>query len=357
MSILYNYGLTDRFSNEATLYPDLAIARITSQHRGHYRIVCENGTMLAEISGKFRYETTDIVDYPTVGDFVMVSMQNSHSNAIIQKVLTRKSIFVRTAVGVSGQVQSVASNIDTVFICMSLNNNFNLSRLERYLSVAWDSGATPVVLLTKADLCNNLEEMVYEVERVSSFSDVVAISVYDEDIEQKLSKYLKEGSTSAFIGSSGVGKSTLINKLMHEEVLATSDIGKADKGRHTTTDREMFLLSTGGVLIDTPGMRELGVDSVDLERTFDDIEELASHCKFKNCTHTNEPECAILEALKNGTLEQRRFENYIKLKNEAGYDGLNAKQIEVKKLERITKDIGGMKNMRKFAKQQRNNKI
>lgn len=356
MDFLNNYGFTERFLNEATMYPDLSIARIIGQYRGLYKIVTEYGEMQAEISGKFRFKVTDLAKFPTVGDFVMVGLNVSGGNAIIHHVLTRKSVFLRTAVGISGQAQSVAANIDTVFICMSLNNNFNLNRLERYLSVAWDSGATPVVLLTKSDLCENLQKATKEVERVSSFSDVIPLSVYDENVEHKLSKYLKPGSTSAFIGSSGVGKSTLINRILGEDVLATSDIGKADKGRHTTTGREMFPAPFGGVLIDTPGMRELGAQSADLGKAFDDIEELASRCKFNDCTHTNEPGCAILEALSNGTLDRRRFENYCKLKIEAGYDGLNAKEIEVKKLERMFRDVGGIKNMRKFVEERRKNK-
>ncbi len=356
MNLLNDYGLTDRFSNEATLYPDLTLARITAQYRGLYKIVTEHGEMQAEISGKFRYETTELAKFPTVGDFVMVSVDCSESNAIIHHVLTRKSVFLRTAVGVSGQAQSMAANIDTVFICMSLNNNFNLSRLERYLSVAWDSGATPVVLLTKSDLCYDLATAVDDVERVSSFSDVIPLSAFDDNVEDKLSKYLNAGTTSAFIGSSGVGKSTLINKLLGEDMLATSGIGKSDKGRHTTTGREMFPSHFGGVLIDTPGMRELGAESADLGKTFDDIEELVNRCKFHDCTHVNEPGCAILEALDNGTLDHRRFQNYCKLKTEAGYDGLHSKEIEVKKLDRMFKDVGGMKNMRKFAKEQRKHK-
>lgn len=356
MNLLNNYGLTERFSQEATMYPQLSLARITAQYRGIYKIITEYGERQAEISGKFRYETTELAKFPTVGDFVMVSMDNRESSAIIHHVLTRKSVFLRTAVGLRGQAQSVAANIDIVFICMSLNHNFNLSRLERYLSVAWDSGATPVVLLTKSDLCDDLQKAVKAVEHVSSFSDVIPLSVFDQNIEQKLSKYLKTSTTSAFIGSSGVGKSTLINKLLGEEILATADTGKADKGRHTTTGREMFPSPFGGVLIDTPGMRELGAESVDLGKTFDEVEELASRCKFHDCAHINEPGCAILEALDNGTLDPRRFRNYAKLKTEAGYDGLKAKEIEVKKLERMFKDVGGMKNIRKFAKQQRKNK-
>ncbi|MGL5258843.1 MAG: ribosome small subunit-dependent GTPase A [Lachnospiraceae bacterium] len=350
MELMKKYGLTNRFLNEATMYPDFILARIVAQYRGFYKIITENGEMQAEVSGKFRFEHTLLEQFPTVGDYVMVSFENHISNAIIHHILTRKSVFQRTAVGVHGQRQSVAANIDVVFICMSLNYNFNLSRLERYLSVAWDSGATPVVLLTKSDLCENLQETVEKVERVSAFADVIALSAYDDDIEKKLSEYLKLGMTSAFIGSSGVGKSTLINKLLGKEVLATSEIGRADKGRHTTTGRELFATSFGGVLIDTPGMRELGAESADFEKVFDDIEELATQCKFHDCTHTKEPGCAILDALERGTIEERRFQNYCKLKIETGYDGLTAKEIETKKLERMFKDVGGMKNKRKFTK-------
>lgn len=286
----------------------------------------------------------------------MVSSEGLGSNAIIHHVLTRKSIFLRTAVGVSGQAQPVAANIDIVFICMSLNNNFNLSRLERYLSVAWDSCATPVILLTKADLCEDLPKAVSEVERVSAFSDVVPLSIFDEGIIEKLERYLINNTTSAFIGSSGVGKSTLINKLLGSQALSTQEIDKADKGRHTTTGKELFPSPFGGVLIDTLGMRELGAESANLSQTFDDIQELAHGCKFTNCTHKNEPGCLILKALADGTLDQRRFNSYLKLKTEASYDGLGAKEIEVKKLERMFKDVGGMKNMRKFSKEKRKRK-
>ena len=356
MNYLEKYGVTSRFKDQATLYPQLLLARVMAQHRGLYKIVTETGEYQAEISGKFRYETSEMAKFPTVGDFVMISQPNYESNVVIHEILPRKSVFLRTAVGVSGQAQSVASNIDTVFICMSLNNNFNLSRLERYLSVAWDSGATPVILLTKSDLAVNISETLKAVEKVSGFCDVIPLSMMEDDVAHKLEKYLTAEKTSAFIGSSGVGKSTLINRLIGKDVLLTSEVGRADKGRHTTTGREMFSSPLGGVLIDTPGMRELGVESVDLAKTFDDIEQLATQCRFNNCTHTNEPDCEILKALDNGEIDQRRLDSYFKLKNEAGYEGLGAKEIEVKKLERMFKDVGGMKNMRKFAKEQKKRK-
>ncbi len=352
MSLLSEFGVTERFLNEASSYPELMLARITAQFRGLYKIITDNGEMQAEISGKLRYETTQLAAFPAVGDFVMVSSAQQESNVIIHHVLTRKSLFVRTAVGVTGQSQSVAANIDTVFICMSLNNNFNLSRLERYLSVAWDSGATPVILLTKSDLCEHLQDAIEQAERVSLFSDVIAISAFDDNIREKLSKYLKSGTTSAFIGSSGVGKSTLINKLLGDEVSTTASIGKADKGRHTTTGREMFSSPFGGVLIDTPGMRELGAESADLGKTFDDIEQLERDCNFSDCTHTSEPGCAVIAAIENGLLDQRRFNSYIKLKKESGYEGLSSRQIEEKKFERF----GGVKKMRKIGKELRDAK-
>ncbi len=345
MNILEKYGLSDRFKSEASQYAGLNIARIVSQQRGLYKIISEQGEGFAEISGKMRFETKQLVSFPTIGDFVMVSQQDENSNVIIHHVLTRKSVFMRKAVGVSGQTQPVAANIDTVFICMSLNQNFNLNRLERYLSVAWDSGAVPVIVLTKSDLCEDIGQKLKEVENVSLYSDIISLSMFDEDIKTKFERYLKGGTTSAFIGSSGVGKSTLINSLLGETVTETKEIGKADKGRHTTTSKEMFLSSSGGVLIDTPGMRELGADGADVSKTFDDIEVLAVECRFRDCTHSNEKGCAVVEAINNGTLDSRRFESFVKLKTEAGYEGLNSKQIEAKKFERF----GGVKNLRKIG--------
>ncbi len=352
MNSLEKYGFSDRFKNESTLYPELSPARITAQHKGLYDIITDMGEMHAEISGKMRYKANELTQFPAVGDFVMVEVGSDTSNAIIHHILRRKSIFLRTAVGVSGQAQVVATNIDTVFICMSLNQNFNLSRMERYLSVAWDSGAVPVILLTKSDLCEDLAKAIEQVEQISNFSDVIATSMFDDDTEEKLARYLGLGTTSAFIGSSGVGKSTIVNKLLRKDVITTASIGKSDKGRHTTTSREMFSLPFGGVLIDTPGMRELGAESADVSKTFSDVEELTELCKFQDCGHTNEPGCAILQALEDGTLDIRRFKNYQKLKNESSYEGLSTKEIEIKKWERF----GGVKNLRKIGDEYRKEK-
>lgn len=349
---LKKYGADDRFFAEAALYPGMSMARVVSQHKDAYRIVTEHGEGLAEVSGKFRYEASHLSQYPAVGDFVVVDRADTQSgNAVIHRVLTRKSAFKRAAVGLNNQTQVVAANIDLVFICMSLNNDYNLSRLERYLSVAWDSGATPVVVLTKSDLCADLTCTLSEISSVAVGSDIIAASSFDRASCGKLRLYLQPGVTAAFIGSSGVGKSTLINLLAGEELLATSAVRQDDKGRHTTTRRELLILPQGGIVIDTPGMRELGAESVDLSKSFADIDALVTRCRFHDCTHAAEPGCAVLEAVASGELHERRFKNYQKLQKEARYDGLSSKQIETEKLNAMFGSVGGMKKARDFMKQ------
>ena len=351
MNILLKYGASERFFNEATLYPKHKLARIISQHKGLYRAVSENGEFFAELSGKLIYNTVRLEDYPTVGDFVMLEENGTDSPAIIHHILTRKSEFKRTAVGVSNQTQVIAANIDIVFICMSLNSNYNLSRLERYLSISWDSNAIPVILLTKSDLCESTGSVLTEIEKTALGTDIILTSAINNDVSEKLNKYLKCGVTASFIGSSGVGKSTLINRLLAEESIATRDIDKNDKGRHTTTSKEMILLPNGAVVIDTPGIREIGVESVNLEKSFSDIDELSYQCKFHDCTHTNEPGCAVTAAIKEGILDERRLQNYIKIKREAKYDGMSSRQIENEKFNEMFREVGGLKGANKFKKQ------
>lgn len=348
MNQLERYGVSERFLAEATLYPGYKLARVIAQYRGEYKIETDQAELPAEISGKLRYDAQELAWYPTVGDYVMASVEGER--ALIHQVLTRKSLFVRKAVGLSGQAQPVASNVDIAFLCMSLNQNFNLNRLERYLAIAWDSGATPVIVLTKTDLCENPAQAIAQVETIRGFSDVIALSMFDGDVCEKFLPYFKGNQTCAFIGSSGVGKSTLINRLLGSAVIATQETGRGDKGRHTTTGREMFPCPLGGVVIDTPGMREMGAESADLSRTFSEIEELAKMCKFRDCTHTSEPGCAVLAAIACGELDERRLASYHKLAHETSYDGLSSKEIEAKKRERMFKEVGGMKNVGRFSK-------
>lgn len=346
-----NVGLSERFMTESTLYKGLYIGRVVSQYKNLYKIVTESGELTAEVSGKFRFNTKTVSKYPAVGDFVMMDRVNDESgNAIIHHVLTRKSAFIRKAAGTANDEQIVASNVDTVFICMSLNNDFNLRRIERYLGIAWDSGASPVIVLTKSDLCDNISEKLAELDMVACGVDVIVTSSISEDGYLSVRDYIHSGKTVAFIGSSGVGKSTLINRLIGESVIATKETRNDDKGRHTTTRREMFILSNGGVVIDTPGMREIGLESADLSKTFADITALSTRCKFKDCTHSNEPNCGVQEAINQGLLSKDRLESYLKLKKETKYEGLNFKQIENAKIAEMFKGLGGMKNARKFIK-------
>ena len=307
-------------------------ARVISQEKGLYKLQSGTEVKSAVVSGKYRYETQTISDYPAVGDYVTAEWPKDGSNAVITGLFPRKSCFIRKAAGTGKQEQVVAANIDTAFLCMSLNNNFNIRRLERYLSVTYDSGAAPVVVLTKSDLCSNVESKITEAQNAAPGVDVLAISSLDEDYEAVM-KYILPGKTVAFIGSSGVGKSTLINKLTGTDSLSTGEIGNDDKGRHTTTRRELITLQNGAFVIDTPGMRELGMwDSGDgIETAFADIEELSRACKYADCTHTLEPGCAVLRALADGTLDAARLASYRKLKTENDYAADNSRYLEAKR--------------------------
>jgi ribosome biogenesis GTPase / thiamine phosphate phosphatase len=345
-------GLSQRFLTEATLYQGLYIGRVISQYKNLYKVATESGEITAEISGKLRFDVKVLSDYPTVGDFVMLDRnENTSGNAIIHNVLTRKSALIRKAPGKSNDEQIIAANIDTVFICMSLNNDFNLRRVERYLGIVWDSGAFPVIVLTKADLCNDLKQKLVELDTVACGVDVLITSSMNDEGYLCFKNYLGYSKTIAFIGSSGVGKSTLINKLIGENALATKEIRNDDKGRHTTTRREIIVLPGSGVVIDTPGMRELGIESADLSKTFADINELSTKCKFSDCTHSSELNCAVQKAISDGLLTEDRLASYFKLKKEAKYDGLNSKQIETEKLNVMFKEVGGIKNARKLIKE------
>ncbi len=346
-----NLGFSGKVIKAAEQYPDLFLGRVIAQYKDLYKVASEKTELLAEITGKLRYASEDMTDYPAVGDFVLMDREEEASgNAIIHQILPRKSMFVRRAAGTAHDVQVVAANIDTVFICMSLNNDFNLRRLERYLSIAWDSGAVPVVVLTKADLCQDLPERLLEVGRIALGSDVLVTSSMTADGYKDILKYIVPGKTVAFIGSSGVGKSTLINRLIGEDLIATQGLRSDDKGKHTTTRRELLLIPGGGAVIDTPGMRELGLESADLSRSFADIDELTNSCRFKDCRHENEPGCAVRQAIEEGLIDEARLQNYKKLQKEARYESLNSRQIEKEKIDEMFSEFGGIKNARNYAK-------
>lgn len=349
---LYDLGLSQRYTQEATMYEEnLYIARVSVQHRDIYKVITESGEILAEISGKMNYSSKSTTHYPAVGDWVLVDRTtDQNGNAIIHHILTRRSCFERKTAGEKIDSQIIATNIDTVLICMSLNNDFNIRRLERYISVAWDSMATPAIVLTKSDLCTDIENKLLEVSRVAIGIDILVTSSMSGEGYSHIKEYIKKGKTVAFIGSSGVGKSTLINRLLGNEILKTNGIRNDDKGKHTTTHRQLFLVPEGGVVIDTPGMRELGIVSADLDKSFSDIDELAQKCKFSDCCHENEPKCAVREAIENGLLDIERLESYKKLQKELKYSELNSKGIEREKINEMFGGTGAMKKFRKFNK-------
>lgn len=344
-------GFNDAFAAHAADCAGLYVGRIIAQYKDLYQVIGAGGELMAEVSGKLRFAARTPAEFPAVGDFVMMDRQNDRDgNAIIQQVLPRKSAFIRKAAGTTNEEQVVASNIDTVFLCMSLNHDFSLRRLERYLSIAWDSGAMPVVVLTKADLCGDVAARLDEVRRVAMGADILVTSAIGADGFSAVLRYMKKGMTAALIGSSGVGKSTLINCLLGKTQQRTNGLRNDDKGKHTTTSRALIVLNNGSMVIDTPGMREMGLENADLAKSFADIDELAGWCKFRDCAHNQEKGCAVQQAIQDGRLSAERLASYRKLKREVAYEGLQAKQIETLKLNEMFSSVGGMKRARKALK-------
>lgn len=341
---LEQWGISREQYEAAGNKPEYRPGRVIAQERDMYRVVTEEQEYMAGVSGKFRYNALRQSDYPAVGDYVLVECNSEDDYAVIREVLPRKNAFVRKAAGTNNEEQIVAANIDTVFICMSLNKDFNIRRIERYLSITWDSGASPVIVLTKKDLCDESDSRLAQISNIAIGVPVIAISVLDEEGLKQLYTYLGEKKTAAFVGSSGVGKSTLINRLLEKNMIKTGALRNDDKGRHTTTHRELFMLREGGMVIDTPGMRELGMWSSEdgIERTFSDIEELSGFCRFSDCTHSTEPGCAVRNALKEGVISEERYQAYKKLKAENAYNEdaagyLSEKRMRFKEIAKYNK--------------------
>lgn len=293
--------------------------RICMEQKGSYRLITEYGELHGEVSGRFRYGALGYDSYPSVGDWVIAELMLSEGKAVIQAVLPRRSTFSRKVAGALTQEQVLAANFDYVFIVNSLNKDFNPRRLERYLTMAWESGAEPVIVLSKKDLCDDADQKIMEVKSMTFGVTVIATSAVTGEGLEEISNYLAPGRTVAILGSSGVGKSTLTNLMAGEKIMETREIREDDsRGRHTTTFRNLVKLPCGGMIIDTPGMRELQLweSESGLQGTFEDVESLGYSCRFRDCSHNNEPGCAVMEAVKSGLLPAARLESYRKLKKE-----------------------------------------
>ncbi len=309
---LSDYGLMPNTEN----LPGIP-ARVTAVHKERYEIVCEYGITHARLKTKEYYAGTEL--FPTTGDFVMINYIPNGDSQILA-TLPRRTFFSRREPGPIPKDQAVAANFDYVFIMQSLNMDFNPKRLERYLTLAWQSGASPVILLTKADLVEDYWEYLTEVERVAAGVDTHVVSAHTGHGMERLNAYLQPGTTVVFLGSSGVGKSSLVNALAGEDIMTVNTIREDDsKGRHTTTHRQLIRLKSGVMIIDTPGMRELGMWEVSegIGEAFADVEKYLGRCRFSDCRHETEPGCAIRAAIDRGELDISRWESYRKLKEEA----------------------------------------
>jgi len=295
-------------------------ARVTAVHKERYELVCEYGFTFGRLKSSVYYYN-GFEAFPTTGDFVLLEYNISGDSQII-KTLDRKSYFSRRDPAPGRGEQAVAANFDYVFIMQSLNHDFNLKRMERYLTLAWQSGALPVVVLTKADLVEDCSEHLLAAQRIAAGIGVHAVSIKTGLGMDELKDYLKPGKTIVFLGSSGVGKSSLVNALVGHEIMAVGGIREDDsRGRHTTTHRQLIMLPDGAMIIDTPGMRELGMwdVSVGLGEAFSDVEAYISRCRFSDCRHLTEPGCAVRAAIESGELPKERWESYLQLKREARF--------------------------------------
>ena len=314
----YNEDLS-RYRQEQNLQ-SFEIGRITSQHRERYIVLTEKGELEAEIIGNLRFSASDRSGFPAVGDWVAISVFNE-DDAIIHSIYPRQNILERQAVGKFGEKQIIAANINYALIIQAIDRDFNLNRLERYLAISYASNIEPVIILSKIDLVDQdeLAIMVDKIARRIRNVQIIAISNISRDGLEVLIQLIQKGKTYCFLGSSGVGKSSLINNLAGRNLLRTDSISESTKkGRHVTSHREMVVLENGGILVDNPGMREIGLaDTTDgLETTFNQIIELSKDCKYSDCRHLNENGCAVLEALDQGELERAAYENYLKMERE-----------------------------------------
>lgn len=350
---LYELGLVEEIKNEFDKVNENSyLGRVIAEYKSIYKVATQENNILAKVTGNFIKAANNTSDFPAVGDWVIVDRNsNNTGDGIISKVLPRKSYVSRKVAGVRTDEQIIASNIDTLFICMSVNNDFNLRRLERYITIGWNSGATPVIILTKVDLCNDLDSIKNEIEEIAIGIDILYVSSLTGEGVKEIDKYLSVGKTIGLIGSSGVGKSTLINYLLDEEKMHVNTIRENDqKGKHTTTHRELIVIKNKGIVIDTPGMREIQLldDTEGIDSSFKDILDIANRCKFNDCKHVKEPGCAVRAAINSGSLSLKRLESYNKLIKEVQYmerkNNIKSQLEHKKNIINLSKDIKNVKN-------------
>ncbi len=353
---LEDIGYTETIEKlrNASLARDFEIGRIISEHKERYIVRTQNGDLDAEITGNLRYSAESRIDFPAVGDWVALTIYDDNFS-IIHKILPRYSVITRRAAGKSAEVQVIAANIDFAFIVQAIDRDLSVNRLERYLTICNQSKITPVIILTKIDLIDaqRISGIISAVSSRIKNVKIIAISNESFDGFDDVKKIIQKGKTYCFLGSSGVGKSTLINNLSGKNLMRTDEISSVtDRGRHVTTHRELIVLEGGGILIDNPGMREVGIADVGdgLETTFNDIAVLSEKCRFKDCTHTGEAGCAVIAAVKAGQLDEGAYENYLKMEKEKSF-------FESSALERRQKDRQFGKIMKSYKKNINKNKF
>ncbi len=331
---LKTWGWNSFFESQVNVdtEPSLVPARVLEQHRTEFVLISANGESRAVVSGRLGHEAREAekegvaFEWPAVGDWVLAEIRSDHDGATIRQVLTRQSAYKRKAAGPQQAEQIIAANIDFALLVAALDNDFNPRRIERYLAMAWQSGSQPAIVLTKADLCLNLAPILHELHALAPKVPVHATSVVADIGLEELAVYLIPGKTSVLLGSSGVGKSTLVNHLLGSARQQVNEVGDDDSGRHTTTSRQLIQLPSGGMIVDTPGMRELGMwrdedtPASGLNSAFEDIYAFAAECRFGDCLHHSEPGCAVQAAIKAGKLEKKRLRNFQKLQKELEFE-------------------------------------
>ncbi len=354
---LVDLGITEELSHEADT-PELsgfAIGRVTQEHRERYIVSDGEQEYDAEITGNLRYSAESREDFPAVGDWVAMTPYDL-GQAFINRILTRKSLLARRAVGKFGEIQIIAANIDVAFVVQAINNNFSINRLERYLAICHSAGIEPVLVLSKTDLVteDEISAAINELEGRGRRLKYILLSNTTHEGIDRITGFIEKGKTYCVMGSSGVGKSTMINNLLQREVLRTGEISHStNKGRHVTEHRELFILENGGIIIDTPGMKELGMTNIEdgVRTTFIEIYDLAQNCRFPDCRHLNEDGCAVLDALEKGSLDRNSYDNYMKIQKEQ--ERFQTTLAEKRKLD---KQFGKLlKNYHKFNSKQNPN--